>query len=206
MCGCAWMCQILFIKCSHGRLRPKTALHYKSKWKGKLSLRKTSKQKYYIQTLCSSIMWRKHSTHTCQEHLSVQMFSFPHKFAPNRKFLFKIKNKHKPRKAKKFKFRADTATSLTPAQILHKYSKVLLAQLFWRARVCSEQTPGTGSGCVPLTFKWGLVLCVTLAPLTAIQGEAVSPTQAPAFPPLGLSHGYPKLAELAHCGIAFTRH
>lgn len=42
------------------------------------------------------------------------MFSFPHKFAPDRKFLFKIK--HKPRKAKKFKFRADTATSFPPTK------------------------------------------------------------------------------------------
>lgn len=45
------------------------------------------------------------------------MFSFPHNFAPDRKFLFKIKNKHKPRKAKKFKFRADTATSITPRKL-----------------------------------------------------------------------------------------
>lgn len=120
MCVCACMHQLLFINRFYGRLGPKTILHYKNRQKGKLTIRKTSKQKRYIQALFSPIMWRKHSTCLPRTSLSVQMFSFPHKFAPDRKFIFKIKKKHKPRKAKKFKFRADTATSVTPWKLPHR--------------------------------------------------------------------------------------
>lgn len=89
----------------------------KANRRGNWAIMETSKQKYYMQTLKSSIMWKKHSTCLPKTSLPVQMFSFPHKFAPDRKFLFKIKNKHKPRKAKKFKLGADTATSLTPLKL-----------------------------------------------------------------------------------------
>lgn len=65
------------------------------------------------------------------------MFPFPYKFALDKKFLFKIKNKHKPRKAKKFKFRADPATSITPGKLSHRS----------RGPMCRAILQSKGVGC-----------------------------------------------------------
>lgn len=120
----------------------------KANRRGNWAIRERSKQKHRIQTHYSSIMWRKQSTCLPRTSLSAQMFSFPHKFAPDRKFLFKIK--HKPRKAKKFKFRADTATSFTPPKLPQQRRQGPAGVLLWRARVWSGQTPCPGSGWVLL--------------------------------------------------------
>ena len=173
--------------------------------RGNWAIRETTKQKYHIQTLHSSIMWGKHSTRLPRTSLSVQMFSFPHKFAPDRKFLFKIK--HTPRKAKKFKFRADTATSFTPPELPHRDSKVLLAWLSWRARVWSEQTPCTGSGCVPLESDTRERDCALSCSGFLWQSWRERPCHPHKRLPschLGISHENPSPAGLAHCGISLV--
>lgn len=153
-------------------------------------------------------MWRKHSTCLPRTSLSVQMFSFPHNFAPDRKFLFKIKNKHKPRKAKKFKFRADTATSITPRKLPHRLegptcrgflkgegmfwadpkqrfwvcsTDIWVRAVLWAALASSDSH--TGRGCFTHTNTWLPVIWASVTWIVIWQ-----------------------ITNLAHCGISLIRH
>lgn len=125
----AYYCRLLFINYFHVSFGPKTVLHYKSKQKGKLSHKENKQTKYCIQTFTPQ-QCEGNIAHVCQEHLFQYKCSLsPTSLLQTENSFFKIKNKPKPRKARKFKFRADIATSLTPPKFPHKDSKVQLAWL-----------------------------------------------------------------------------
>lgn len=142
----------------------------------------------------------------CQEHLFLYKCSLsPTSLLQTENSFLRLRIKHKPRKAREFKLRADAAASVTPPELPHRL-KGPMCRAPWKGKGVAWAEPRLRFGCVPLPFEQGLCSELLGRLWQSDRERLYHPHKHLHSHHLGASHVDPNPAELTHCGISLIRH